>query len=177
MGSVFATWAASLETLRADPGAPAALLDWGFPISGRALRRIADDAEITPILMSARGDPLHVGRRYRTATPKMRKALAVRDRHCVWPGCDRPPHWTEGDHVEPWGRGGPTEVELLRLLCRPHHQRLRRGWRLDRMPDGSYVVRPPRRLTQVAVSPPERSTPVAIPPPEPPAQVDVPPSV
>src|SRR6202022_114423 len=66
---------ASLETLCGDPGAPAALLDWGFPISGQALRRIARDAEITPILLSASGDPLHVGRKYRTATPKMNRAL------------------------------------------------------------------------------------------------------
>jgi hypothetical protein len=54
---------ARLETLRGDPGAPAALLDWGFPISGKALRRIAGDAEITPILLSGKGDPLHVGSR------------------------------------------------------------------------------------------------------------------
>jgi hypothetical protein len=94
------TVTASLETLCAQPGAPAALLDWGFPISGRALRRIAQDAEITPILVNAKGDPLHVGRKYRTATPKMRKALAERDRHCVWPGCDRPPQWSQGDYAE-----------------------------------------------------------------------------
>jgi hypothetical protein len=91
------TVTASVETLCGRPGAPAALLDWGFPISGRALRRIAQDAEITPILVDAKGDPLHVGRRYRTATRKMRRALAERDRRCVWPGCDRPPEWTEGE--------------------------------------------------------------------------------
>jgi hypothetical protein len=87
------TVTASVETLCGQPGAPAALLDWGFPISGRALRRIARDAEITPILVDAKGDPLHVGRQYRTATKKMRRALAERDRRCVWPGCDRPPEW------------------------------------------------------------------------------------
>jgi len=139
------TVTASLETLCGEPGAPAALLDWGFPISSRALRRIADDAEITPILVNAKGDPLHVGRRYRTATRKMRKALAERDRHCVWPGCDRPPEWSQGDHIEPWARGGKTEIEGMRLLCGPHNRRLTRGWRLERLPDGSYVVRPPER--------------------------------
>jgi hypothetical protein len=77
---VLVSCAATLETLRGDPGAPAALLDRGFPISGRALQRIAGDAEITPILLSTRGDPLRVGRKYRTATRKMRKALAERDR-------------------------------------------------------------------------------------------------
>jgi hypothetical protein len=138
------TITATLETLRADPGAPAALLDWGWPISGKALRRIASDAEITPILLNGKGDPLHVGRKYRTATPKMRKALAERDRHCVWPGCDRPPEWSQRDHELPWARGGETEVEAMRLLCVPHHRKLARGWRLERLPDRRMIVHPPQ---------------------------------
>jgi hypothetical protein len=139
------TVTASLETLRADPGAPAALLDWGMPISGKALRRIALDAEITPILVGPSGDPLHVGRRYRTATRKMRRALAERDRRCVWPGCDRPPSWSQSDHILPWEQGGNTEIEGMRLLCVPHHRRLGRGWRLERLPDRRYAVSPPSR--------------------------------
>ena len=119
------------------------MLDWGFPISGRALRRIADDADITPILVSPAGDPLHVGRRYRTATRKMRRALAERDRRCVWPGCDRPPQWTEGDHIEPWAQGGQTDIENMRSLCGVHSRRLIRGWRLERLPDRRYAVHPP----------------------------------
>jgi hypothetical protein len=139
------TITATLETLRADPGAPAALLDWGFPLSGKALRRIASDAEITPILLNGKGDPLHVGRRYRTATPKMRKALAQRDRRCVWPGCHRPPEWSQADHELPWARGGETEVEGMRMLCVPHHRKLDRGWRLERLSDRRMIVHPPSR--------------------------------
>ena len=137
------TVTASLETLRADPGAPAALLDWGFPISGRALRRIAGDAELTPILLSRGGDPLHVGRRYRTATRKMRRALAERDRHCVWPGCERTPDWCQNDHIVPWAQGGRTEVEGMRILCDKHHRLLNEGWRLERLPDGRMVAHAP----------------------------------
>jgi hypothetical protein len=137
------TITATLETLRGDPGSPAALLDWGWPISGKALRRIATDAEITPILLSSKGDPLHVGRKYRTATPKMSKALAERDRRCVWPGCDRPPDWSQRHHELPWALGGRTEVEGMTLLCKPHHGRLSRGWRLKRLPDGRTTVHPP----------------------------------
>ena len=136
---------ATLDSLCGNPGAPAALLDWGgFPLSGRRLRQIAQDAEITPILVSPKGDPLHVGRRYRTATPKMRRALAQRDRGCVWPGCDRPPSWSQSDHEVPWAKGGETAVEGMRLLCVPHHGKLSRGWRLERLPAGRWVVRPPR---------------------------------
>jgi hypothetical protein len=143
------TITATLETLRGDSGAPAALLDWGFPLSGKALRRIASDAEITPILLSAKGDPLHVGRKYRTATPKMRKALAERDRRCVWPGCDRPPDWSQHHHELPWALGGGTDIEGMTLLCTPHHGRLSRGWRLERLPDGRRVANPPPCLPPV----------------------------
>jgi Domain of unknown function (DUF222) len=139
------TITASLETLRADPGAPAALLDWGMPISGKALRRIAGDAEITPILLSSSGDPLHVGRKYRTATRKMRKALAERDRRCVWPGCYRPPEQAQADHVDPWAQGGRTDIDRMRLLCGPHNRRLTQGWRLEPLPDRRYAVHPPKR--------------------------------
>jgi hypothetical protein len=61
------TITATAATLCGHPGSPAALLDWSWPISGKALRRIAADAEITPILLDEKGDPLHVGRKYRTA--------------------------------------------------------------------------------------------------------------
>jgi len=73
----------------------------------------------------------------------MRKALAERDRRCVWPGCDRPPEWSQCDHIQSWARGGKTEVEGMRLLCTPHHGRLSKGWRLERQADGSYTVHPP----------------------------------
>jgi hypothetical protein len=143
------TVTASLETLRADPGAPAALLDWGFPISGKALRRIAGDAEITPILVSAHGDPLHVGRKYRTATPKMRKALAERDRRCVWPGCPDPPGVCQHHHERPWALGGETEIDEMALLCGNHHGMLDRGWRLERLPDRRTVAHPPQHWRTV----------------------------
>src|SRR5205814_10727970 len=79
----------------------------------------------SPLFPSRRSSdlPLRVGRKYRTATMKMRKALAWRDRHCVWPGCERPPEWTQGDHELPWAKGGKTEVEGMRLVCLKHHGR------------------------------------------------------
>src|SRR5262249_60992172 len=42
---------ASLETLRGDPGAPAAELAWGWPISGQAARRLACGGDVTPLLV------------------------------------------------------------------------------------------------------------------------------
>ncbi len=145
------TLTATLETLRGDPGAPAAWLNWTFPISGTALRRLAREAEVTPILVDGRGDPLRVGRRYRTAPGKLSRALAERDRGCVWPGCDAPPEWSQRHHEHPWAQGGRTEIERMSLLCVRHHRLLSRGWRLERQ-GRRVVVQSPRRPTPLAGS-------------------------
>jgi hypothetical protein len=137
------TVTATLETLRGDPGAPAAELDFGWPISGAALRRIACDAELTPILLGAEGNPLYVGRKRRTASPRMRKALALRDQTCVWERCDRPPTWCSGHHRRLWVEGGGTNVDEMDLLCTLHHTKYHRGYRLRRAPDGRVEEVPP----------------------------------
>jgi hypothetical protein len=139
------TITATLETLRGDPGSPAAELDWGLPISGEALRRIACDAELTPILLGRNGDPLYVGRTRRTVTPRQRKALAERDRRCVWPDCPAKPDWCEGHHERLWVKGGLTNLDQLALLCGVHHRKHHRGYRLERRPGGEVVVVPPER--------------------------------
>ena len=137
------TVTATLETLRGDPGSPAAEIDFGWPVSGETLRRIACDAELTSILVGRSGDPLHVGRRRRTAPPRLRRALAARDRRCVWPGCDRPPDWCHGHHESLWARGGRTDIDGMALLCGPHHRKAHRGYRLERMPGGGVRVLAP----------------------------------
>jgi hypothetical protein len=114
---VLVAYVATLETLRGDPGAPADELDWGFPISGQAVRRIACDAELTPILLGANSNPLYVGRKRRTASPRMRKALAERDRTCAWERCDRPPDWCAGHHRHLWVEGRGTNVDVMGLCA------------------------------------------------------------
>ena len=136
---------ATLDTLLGNPGAPAAELDWGFPISGVALRRIACDAELTPILLAANGDPLYVGRTRRTAPPRLRRALEQRDRRCIWPGCNRPPEQCDGHHERLWANGGRTGIKQMHLLCRRHHRMVHTGYRLERRPDGRVEVVPPER--------------------------------
>src|SRR5699024_3234303 len=57
---------------------------------------------------------------YRPAT-RVRRQVELRDRHCRFPGCDRPARWCDADHVERWP-DGPTDVTNLQLLCRHHHR-------------------------------------------------------
>jgi hypothetical protein len=54
----------------------------------------------------------------------MRRAVALRDRHCQWPGCDIPAAWCDVHHIRPWSRGGVTAIHNLVMLCGYHHTRL-----------------------------------------------------
>ncbi len=50
---------------------------------------------------------------------------------CAFPGCDRPPAWTEAHHLQHWIDGGPTDLTNLVLLCVHHHHVLHEGdWQI-----------------------------------------------
>jgi len=115
---------AELSTVRLEPGSRMAELDWGPLVTGETARRIGCDAAITPVIVDTNGEVLHVGRRSRSVSPRMRKALNLRDRRCRWPGCSMLPNRCEAHHVRHWADGGPTDLSNLRLYCRLHHARL-----------------------------------------------------
>ncbi|WP_130347754.1 HNH endonuclease signature motif containing protein [Herbihabitans rhizosphaerae] len=95
--------------------------NFGALITPQTIRQIACDAGITPIVLNSEGKPLDVGREQRTATPAIRAALIARDKGCTFPGCDRPPEWTDAHHIVHWLNGGITSEETMALLCRFHH--------------------------------------------------------
>src|SRR5580700_708688 len=162
------TLTVSAETLRADTvrpqaedervpmhsGRAAAELGGVGPIHPETARRIACDAVRTLVTVAAPDAdtawmtiapvvPLSVGRAARTIPAHIRTALVLRDQGCRFPGCDRPPAWTDGHHIIHWANGGPTELENLVSLCRMHHRRVHEeGWRIH-IADGSAVVEPP----------------------------------
>lgn len=89
------------------------------------------------------GDILDLGREQRLYSGTQRVALAVRDGGCLWPGCDRPPSWTEAHHIRHWARDGRTDLADGVLLCRHHHLRLHNeGWQITRR-DGRYRLDAP----------------------------------
>jgi hypothetical protein len=125
-------------------GPRAADTGWAGPIAGEAARRLACDARISRVITDGPSQPLDVGRRTRTIPPALRTALIVRDRGCTFPGCDRPPPWTDAHHLVAWIDGGPTSLDNLALLCRRHHRAVHEGqWTLTRSPDGSWCAVPP----------------------------------
>ena len=85
--------------------------------------------------------PLDLGRTHRYLTPHQRAALMVRDGGCTWPGCDAPTNWTDGHHTLPWDDHGPTDLNLLGLLCRHHHGTIhRKGWSMTPNGNGTFTI-------------------------------------
>jgi hypothetical protein len=83
-------------------GLGVATLDYGTRISASQARRWACDAKIIPVVMDGKSEPLDVGRAMRTVPLAIRRALAARDRGCVFPGCDRPPGMCHAHHRQHW---------------------------------------------------------------------------
>ncbi len=109
----------------------------GEPLHPETVRRMACDAGVIPVVLGGAGEVLDYGRARRTVSTTQRRALALRDRGCVFPDCDRPPGWCEGHHIVPWPAGGATDMANLALLCHHHHKAVHEGgWTLARAPDG-----------------------------------------
>jgi uncharacterized protein DUF222/HNH endonuclease len=109
-----------------------ALLDTGETITIEAARRIACDANIATVLMNGRSEILDLGRTRRVASDAQYKALVIRDGGCRFPGCDRPPGWTQAHHIVEWPDGGLTDLENLVLLCHTHHGLIHhQHWRIE----------------------------------------------
>jgi hypothetical protein len=136
---------ATLDTLAGTPGAPAGELDGGGTVPAETVQRYACDSAI--IRITGEGELDHeLNHASRTLPASTRRALESRDRHCVFPGCTRPPIWCDGHHLVWWTRGGATALPNLALLCRPHHRMVHEeGWRLVRHKDERFTAIPPAR--------------------------------
>ena len=107
------------------------------------LRRIACEADITLITLDPDGNPLSLGRTSRLASAAQRQALAIRDKHCTHPGCDRPPSWCVAHHSTPWSTGGGTDITNMRLLCPAHHAHEHRRRTPTTRPTNAPQAQPP----------------------------------
>jgi hypothetical protein len=144
---------ASADTLAKTDGAPAGEIEGGGMIPAETVRRLACDSAITRFVGAGelQGEISHASR---TIQPATRRVLAARDQHCVFTGCDRRPAWCDGHHLKFWADGGPTTLDNLALLCRPHHRRVHEGgWTLERK-NGRFVARPPDARARSGKAPP-----------------------
>ena len=92
----------------------------GIHVSAETARRLACDAATVRMQHGPTGEILDVGRRTRTISPALRRALRARDRQCRFPGCRN--RRVDAHHIEHWAHGGATALDNLVLLCRRHHR-------------------------------------------------------
>jgi Domain of unknown function (DUF222) len=123
-------------------GTPPALLGpCREPVCAATARRLACDAGIIPVLLGSRAEPLDIGRLTRTVPTGLRRALALRDGGCRFPGCDRPAGWCDAHHLTAWADGGPTSLANLVLLCARHHTLVHEGgWRILFDPATAHIT-------------------------------------
>ena len=86
-----------LDDLRRGIGT--ATLDTGESLSATAVRRLACDCELIPMVLGSEGQALDVGRAQRLVTLAIWTALVVRDGHCAFPGCHAPPIACDAHHI------------------------------------------------------------------------------
>jgi len=91
------------------------------PITTTALEQLKCGAALRRLVMAGDSVVLDMGRMTRFATPAQTRAIRIRDRGCIFPGCDRPPQWCDIHHIDDWANGGETNVSRMCCLCPRHH--------------------------------------------------------
>jgi hypothetical protein len=134
----------------------------GSVLDAATVQRLVCDAGVHRVFVAGRSAILDYGTTTRTVPANLFNALVIRDRHCRYPGCDRPPQWCEAHHVRWVLDGGTTALDNLVLLCTRHHHLLHSpGWHAKLLPDTTLIVTTPHGRT-LEGQPPSR------PPPRPP---------
>jgi hypothetical protein len=118
------------KTLAAEGKPGRSELEDGTRVSAETSRRLSCDASVVQVTETKEGTILDVGRKTRTISPALRRALEVRDRGCRFPGCGR--RFTDAHHVRYWADGGETSLHNCLLLCNFHHRLVHEGgWRIE----------------------------------------------
>jgi HNH endonuclease/Domain of unknown function (DUF222) len=95
----------------------------GVPIADSLLEQLRGNATIEPVLVDESGAVRAVGRRASALSPKLRRAVLLRDGQCCVPGCARR-RGLEVHHVVPRSRVGTDEISNLACVCPAHHRLL-----------------------------------------------------
>jgi HNH endonuclease len=142
----------------------------GIPLPDAMVEQLRAGGRIEPVLVDDDGVPVAVGRQGTALSPKIVRAVLLRDGHCRVPGCEIR-HGLEVHHLRPRSRGGSDDPSNLATVCRPggHHGMLvpTGRWALvgnPNRPDGLRLVRLDELTDDQATQlgrPPPRANPAA----------------
>jgi hypothetical protein len=110
-------------------------LEDGRPLAAETARRLSCDGSLFE-LHKHDGETLSLGRKRRTVSPPLRRALVARDRGCRFPGCEST-RFVDAHHLRHWIHGGETNLDNLVLLCSRHHRLVHElGYKVSLVADG-----------------------------------------
>ncbi|MGN7964463.1 DUF222 domain-containing protein [Microbacterium sp. 22179] len=113
------------------------------PVSLATARHTACGGSIQRVTSDPTGRIVGIDSTDRVFTAHQRRAITLRDKECLIPGCHVPAAWCEIHHVTEHSRGGPTSTDNGVTLCWHHHRTLdTSGWSI-RMHNGTPHVRGP----------------------------------
>ena len=113
------------------------------PTHPRTAAHTACAGGIQRVLFDPHGRIIGITTTDRIFTAPQRRAITLRDRECLIPGCHVPATWCEIHHVTEHSRGGPTHTDNGVTLCWHHHRTLpTSGWDI-RMHHGTPHIRGP----------------------------------
>ena len=124
-------------------------------LTARQVLALACRAEISVIRWSD-GIPLDVGRRYRTETPAIRRALAGRDQGCRFPGCGIPaaaPPPTTSDPGKTAAYHAASTTPPCSASCTTRYYIHLLGWTITGNPNAHLALHPPRRRPSPWIAP------------------------
>ena len=112
------------------------------PISPETARRIACDAHILPVVLGGPSETLDYGRTRRSWTKAQRRAAALRDKGCVFTGCQAPLSRCQLHHLIFWTNSGPSDLHNSAYVCTFHHWLVHHtNWTITRNPQGTIEIR------------------------------------
>jgi hypothetical protein len=131
---------------------PGYLAGYGWLPAQRALELAAQqDATWQRVLTDPlTGQAIDVGRSKYTPPAALRDHTTARWPHCTGPGCTRPAHHCDLDHLTPFPHG-TTDHTNLHPACRPHHRaKTLGGWQVQHTPTGlEWTTRHGYRFTHI----------------------------
>jgi len=86
-------------------------------VSGEAARRLSCDASVVEVIEDEHGVPISVGRKRRTISGALKRALHKRDTLCSYPGCTHRIFWR--DTISSTGPMAARRVWTMQHCCVP----------------------------------------------------------
>ncbi len=116
----------------------------GWQLTQSAAEQMLCDSALVATLFDGKTRILDANTAAERFSKQQRRAIAARDHHCVFPGCQRRPRHCDTHHLEERHLGGPTSVANGCLLCRFHHRLLHQHrWQLARDDAGVWTATDP----------------------------------